>query len=100
MQLRPNDLPDMVEGEIRRVTCNLSGAVGVNSISSATAESDNLTIGSVSISGLSVSFPLTASQIGSHTILVSADLSSDETIKGYIRVKVSGEPCEQARDYE
>lgn len=99
MQLKPNDLPELVEGEIRRVTCKLDGAVGVNSISSATATCDNLTLGSASISGTSVSFLLTASQIGTHNILVSADLNSSETVKGYIRAKVTGEPCQTTNDY-
>lgn len=95
MQFRPNDLPELVEDEIRRITLNLSGAVGSNTISTATATSDNLTLGSVSISGTSISFLLTASQIGTHYILASCTLSSSETIKGYIRAKVCGEPDDQ-----
>lgn len=97
MQLRPNDLPELVEGEVRRVTCNLAGAVGVNSISSAEAES-TLTTGTVSISGTSINFLLTASQVGTHNLLVSAVLSSSETVKGKLRVKVSPETCETYTD--
>lgn len=99
MQLKPNDLPELVEDEIRRVTVNLSGAVGTNTITTATATSDNLTLGSPSINGTSISFLLTASQIGTHNVLVSCDLSSSETIKGYIRATVKGEPCETNDDY-
>lgn len=100
MEFRPNDLPEMVENEIRRITLNLSGAVGTNSISTATVTADNLTVGSPAISGTSVSFLLTASQIGTHNILASCTLSSSETIKGYIRARVSGEPSEsRVSDY-
>lgn len=98
MQLKPNDLPELVEGEIRRVTCKLSGAVGVNSISSATV-TGNLTTGTVSINGTEVSFALTASQVGTHYMLVSANLSSSETIKGKIRVKVVAADCGTSNDY-
>lgn len=93
MQLKPDDVPDLIEGEIRRVTCNLSGAVGVNTISSATATSDTLTIGTPSISGTSINFLLTASQVGTHYVLVSCTLSSAETIKGRFRAKVQAETC-------
>ena len=100
MQFKPNELPDMVEGEVRRATLNLAGAVGVNTVDSATATSDNLTIASVTASGTTVNFLVTASQVGTHYILVSATLSSSETVKGYIRVKVTGEPCRNTDDYD
>lgn len=90
----------MVEGEIRRITLNLSGAVGVNSISSATATSDALTIGTPAINGTSVSFLVTASQQGTHNILTSVVLSSSETIKGYVRANVTGEPCTDSDHYD
>lgn len=93
MQLKPDDVPDLIEGEIRRITCKLDGAVGVNSISAATAASDTLTIGTPSINGTSVNFLLTASQVGTHYVLVSCDLSSAETIKGRFRAKVQAETC-------
>ena len=99
MLLRPNDLPEMVEGEIRRVTANLSGAVGTNSINSATATSDTLTVGTVSINGLSISFLVTASQVGTHHVLMECALSSSETIKGKVRVKVQPETCSPSEDY-
>jgi hypothetical protein len=98
MQLKPNDLPELVEGEIRRVTCKLSGAVGVNSINTATATS-TLTVGAPSISGTEISFLLTASQTGTHYVLVSADLSSSETVKGKVRVKVQPADCSSSDDY-
>lgn len=101
MQLKPNELPDLVEGEIRRVTLSLAGAIGVNAIQGTpTATSDTLTIGAVSTSGTSMSFNVTASAIGTHHILASATLDSGETIKGYIRAKVTGEPCNTTNDYE
>jgi hypothetical protein len=101
MQLRPDELPDMIEDEVRRVTLNLSGAVGTNTITDSDITSDTLTIGTPSISGTSVSFNVTASNQGTHYILASADLSSGETIKGYIRAKVTGKPCTSATtDYE
>lgn len=97
MQLKPDELPSLVEGEIRRVTLNLAGAVGVNEIDSATATS-TLTIGSVTPSGSTASFLVTASSIGTHYILASAVLDSGETIKGYIRAEVTGEPCASSSD--
>lgn len=98
MQLRPDEIPDMVEGETRKVTLNLSGAVGVNTINSFTVTSDALTIASASASGVSGTFFVTGSQQGSYYILASAVLSSGETIKGYIRAKVNGEPCVSSSD--
>lgn len=100
MQLKPNELPDMVEDEVRRVTINLAGAIGANSIQSATATSDTLTIGTVTTSGATAAFNVTASAQGTHYILASAVLDSGETVKGYIRAKVTGQPCEQADDYD
>jgi hypothetical protein len=88
----------MVEGEVRRASLNLAGAVGANTISSSTATSDGLTLGATSNSGTTVSFLVTASNQGTHHILVSAVLSSGETIKGYLRVKVTGEPCSTSSD--
>jgi hypothetical protein len=64
MQLKPDETPDMVEGEVRRVTLNLAGAVGANTINSATVSADNLTLGSPTINGSSVSFTVTASRVG------------------------------------
>ena len=90
----------MQEGEIRRVTVNLSGAIGANTISAFTASSDNLTISSASSSGATGSFLLIASQVGTHYVLCSATLSSGETIKGYVRAKVKGVPCSTSRDYD
>lgn len=88
MRLKPNDLPEMELGEIRRVTFNLSGAIGANSISAFTITSPNLTFGTPSISGSSVSVTVTAANTGTHAIIASADLSSSETVKGFLRAKV------------
>lgn len=88
MRLKPNDLPVMELGEIRRVSFNLSGAVGANTIDSFTITSPNLTFGTPSISGTAVSVTVTAATVGTHAIIASADLSSSETIKGFIRAKV------------
>jgi hypothetical protein len=93
MQFKPDELPNMTLDEVRRVTLNLAGVTGANTISSAEATSDTLTVGSTSISGASVSFLVTADQRGTNYILVSAVLSSGETVKGYIRAKVTGAPC-------
>jgi hypothetical protein len=98
MQLKPNEVPDMIEGEIRRVNVNLSGAAGANTISTFSVDAGNLTAASVSSSGLIGTFLLTASQLGTHQVLCSATLSSGETIKGYIRAKVTGEPCSSSSD--
>ena len=91
MEFRPNDI-SMVEGETRQVTLNLSGAVGPNTISEFAATCDSLTTSLTASSGNTASFFLTADRIGTHSVLVSGELSSGETIKGYIRAKVVGEP--------
>jgi hypothetical protein len=83
MQLKPDDLPDLQEGEVRRVTVALSGALGANTVSTD--------------SGM---FLLTASQVGTHYVLCQATLSSGETIKGYVRAKVKAAPCSSSADYE
>lgn len=88
----------MIEGEVRRVTLNLSGAVGVNSITSTEVTSDALTIGTPAINGTSVSFLVTAGQPGTNYILASAVLSSSETVKGYIRAMVKAQPCVSSTD--
>jgi hypothetical protein len=98
MQLRPDEIPDLVEGEVRKVTLNLSGAVGVNTISSFTVTADNLTIASASSSGVTGTFFVTGSQQGTHYIKATAVLSSGETIIGYIRATVKGEPSTSSSD--
>lgn len=98
MQLKPDEVPNMIEGEVRRVNVNLSGAVGANTISTFTVDGGDLATASVSSSGLTGTFLLTASKLGTHQVLVSATLSSGETIKGYVRAKVTGEPCSSGSD--
>lgn len=98
MQLKPDEIPDLVQGEIRKVLVNLSGAAGINTIEAFTATSANLTITSATSSGLQGSFFVSADKVGTHYILTAAELSSGETIKGYIRAKVVGEPCTSSSD--
>lgn len=102
MELRPNDLPVMEKDEIRRVIVNVSGAAGTNTISGTpTATCPHLTIGTPSASGLNITFTVTADKVGTHNILVSADLDSNETIKGFVRAKVVDSSCDSdGRDYE
>lgn len=98
MRLRPDDSPPMELGEIRRFQVNVSGVAGINTIvGTPTATCDGLTIGSVSAIGLTISFPVTADKTGTHNLMVEADLSSDETVRGKIRVKVVDSSC--GRDY-
>lgn len=101
MRLRPNDSPEMELGEIRRLTFNLSGAIGANSISGTpTITAPNLTFGACTVSGSSVSVTCTASNVGTHSALLTATLSSSETIKGHVRIKVVDSTCEtNGRDY-
>jgi len=98
MEFKPNEVPDMVEGETRKVTLNLSGAVGPNTISEFTATSDHLTTSLTATNGPSASFFLTANKVGTHYVLVACELSSGETVRGYIRAKVTGEPCKGHKD--
>jgi hypothetical protein len=101
MRLKPNDSPCMELGEKRNFSFKLSGAVGVNTISSATVTADNLTVGTASTSGTTVNVPITAANVGDHRLKVTALLSSSETIVGVIRVKVIDSTQESgSRDYE
>lgn len=101
MQLKPDETPDLTLGEIRKVTVNLSGAAGINTIEEFGASNANLTITSPSSSGLTGSFFISADKQGTFYTLVSATLSSGEEIKGYVRSTVVGEPCVSSdRDYE
>jgi hypothetical protein len=99
MQLRPDELPDMTQDEVRAVTLNLASIAGANTVSAPSATCDTLTIGTPSIDGKDMTFTVTADQTGTHYILVSADLANGETVKSYIRVCVKGEPCVSVSDY-
>ena len=102
MRLVPNDAPCMELGEVRRFQVKIDGAAGTNTISGTpTATCDTLTIGTVTASGLTISFTVTASETGTHAIMVEADLSSSETVRGFIRAKVvdSSTNASRASDY-
>jgi hypothetical protein len=100
MRLRPDDAPEMELSEIRRFAFNLTGAVGVNSINSATITAPNLTFGTPTVSGSSVTVTCTAGATGTHMAKLTAALSSSETIIGVVRVKVVDSTCESSgRDY-
>lgn len=89
MRLRPNDSPCLELNEIRTFTFNIATVSGSNTISGTpTVTSPNLTVGTVTKSGLTITAPVTASQTGTHMLKVEADLSSSETLIGYVRVKV------------
>lgn len=90
MRLVPNDAPCMELNEIRRFQVKIDGAAGVNTITGTpTATCDTLTVGSATASGLTISFTVTATNTGTHALMVEADLSSSETVRGFIRVKVT-----------
>lgn len=98
MQLKPNETPDLRLDEKRRVSCNIAGASGTNSISSVDVTNDNMTVTSPSHSGLDITFFLTATQEGTFYTKVSAVLSSGETVIDYLRSKVLGVPCSSEAD--
>jgi hypothetical protein len=99
MRLKPNDLPDMELGEARRVTFNLAGAIGVNTITDFEISSPRLAFGTPSISGASVSVTVTAAATGTHAIIATAELTSNETVKGFVRAKVVDSTLEAGRTY-
>lgn len=102
MRLKPNDAPEMELNEKRNFQFKLSGAVGINSITGTPTVTSpgQLTIGTVSTTGTSVTVPITATGTGTHTLKVSATLSSAETIIGVIRVKVIDSTRQEGtRDY-
>lgn len=101
MRLKPNDLPEMELGEARNVTFQLAGAVGLNSISAFTISSPNLTFGTPIVTGTDVEVLVTASRVGTHAIIATAELSSQETVKGFVRAKVvDSSRCHSERDYD
>lgn len=75
-------------GEARNVSFQLAGAVGLNNITSFTISSPNLTFGTPIVTGTDVEVLVTASQVGTHSIIATAELSSQETVKGFVRAKV------------
>jgi hypothetical protein len=101
MRLKPNDAPCMELNEKRNFQFKLSGAVGVNTISGTpTVTAPNLTVGTVSASGTTVTVPITATAQGDHRVKVTAVLSSAETIVGVVRVKVIDSTAQTGtRDY-
>lgn len=92
MQLKPDETPDMYVGEKRRVSVNVAGVAGVNSISSVEVTNDKMTIESASSSGLNVTFFLTATQQGNFYTKIAPTLSSGETPTGYLRTLVKPDP--------
>ena len=94
MRLRPNDLPPMIVGEARNVTFKLGGAAGANSITGFAIEScpGELTFGVPSISGTTVTVRLNAAGAGLFTLVPSATLSSGETLKGHVRLRIESCP--------
>lgn len=101
MRLKPNDSPCMELNEKRNFQFKLSGAVGSNSITGTpTVTADNMTVGTVSVSGTTVTVPITATGVGTHMLKVTATLSSAEIIVGVLRVKVVDSTREtNRRDY-
>lgn len=100
MLLKPDDLPPMVKGEARNVMFKLGGAVGANTITSAsfTSVPDRLTFGTPSTTGTNVTVLVNAVQSGEYQIWCTATLSSSETIKGRTRVKIEDpEACGENR---
>lgn len=96
----PNNLPDMVLDEKRTITLKCSPIVGSSSVSAASfsAEPDNLTIGSASISGNNATISVTASEAGCYVITASATLANGEIYKGITNLKVI-DPSPDTSDY-
>lgn len=90
MRFRPDNLPDMVKDEARNVVFKLGGAIGPNTIDTFEVEScpSGLTFGTPNISGTNVTVLTTAAQTGTFTIIPTGELSSGETVKGMVQVKV------------
>jgi hypothetical protein len=95
MLLKPNDLPPMIVGEARNVTFKLGGAVGANTIDDFAIEAKpgNLTFGNPAVSGSNVTVLVNADSLGEYTLVATAELSSGETVKGHVRVKVIDADC-------
>lgn len=98
MRLKPNDSPVMELNEKRTFTFKLDPAVGANTLSSPEVTSPQLTVGTASVSGKSISASVTASRTGTHMIKAQCSLSSGEIVVGVIRVKVVDSTQETNQD--
>jgi hypothetical protein len=97
---KPNDLPDMELSSVRKLTFNVSGALGSATLSSLAITSPNLTFGSVTTATPSATVNVTAGNTGTHTIITTATLSNGEIIKGALRLRVVDSTHEtNGRDY-
>lgn len=99
-KLTPDEIPTLVEDEVRKVTVDAASLANGSTISTATATSDTLMVGSVTKSGTTLTFNVTADQLGEHYVTLTATLSDGETAMGYFRVCVAQVPPVQTRDYE
>lgn len=88
MKLKRNDAPEMELNEVRFFTFNLAPALGANTISTFAIANDNLTFGTPTISGDTATVLVTAAAVGTHAVIATAVLSSGETLKSFLRVKV------------
>jgi hypothetical protein len=92
-KLSPDEIPTIIEDEVRKVTIDAASLCGTNTISGTpTATSETLTIGTVTKSGTSFSFNVTADQCGDNYVTIAAVLSNGETASAYFRVKVKQVP--------
>ena len=98
MRFRPNDIPDMELNEARRITFDLAGAVGTNTLSAPVVTCDALTVGTPTVSGKTIGVTITASRIGTHMVKCQATLSSSETVIGVARVRVTDTTMESNQD--
>lgn len=98
-RLSADELPDLIEDEVRKVTVKAAALANGNTISAATATSETLTTSSVTTSGTTLTFTVTANQVGEHIITLAATLSDGEAASAYIRANVISEPCVGTRDY-
>lgn len=85
-------------GESRNFTFNLGGEIGVNNITDATFSGDNLTFGTATISGASVTVSVEPTATGVLTLKLVAELASNEVLVKKLRVHCVDSFCDGGSD--
>ncbi len=96
MKIVPNDSPDMELGELRTFTWLLAAGIGSDTLDGTptVTTSGNLSAGTVTVSGTTVTCPIDTTGTGTGWAKLTALLGSGDNIIEVVRVKVIDSTCE------